>query len=224
MSYAVGPLSVSIFFMLETILAKPLTFELYAQTWHGFFLGLLAFFFGFLFMYSGSVCWKTMLHWRWLYLVISIILYGIRLVVFDLKAPDYLLALESNSWILAILGFGYKNLNKPGAVLSYLSQAAYPVYIIHMFVMYAGAMVILPLDIPVLLKFITIIGFTLGLCYMVYEFIIRRISFLRPLFGLKQDLVHDKNRNLYRNLSGLIKTFGLSAKQNFWSLARLLRS
>ena len=197
MSYPVGPLSVSIFFMLETILVKPLTFELYAQTWHGFFLGLLAFFFGFLFMYSGSACWKTMLHWRWLYLVIGIILYGIRLVVFNLKAPDYLMALESNSWILAIFGFGYKYLNKPGAVLSYLSQAAYPIYIIHMFVMYAVAMIILPIDIPVILKLIAIIGFTIVLCYGLYELFIRRFTLLGPLFGLKWRLsTPNKQKNV----------------------------
>ena len=196
MKYPIGPLSVSIFFMLETILVKPQTFELYAQTWHGFFLGLLAFLFGFLFMYSGSAFWKTMLNWRWLYLVMAVVFYCIRLLVFELKAPGYLMALESNCWILAVFGFGYKYLNQPGTVLSYLSQAAYPIYIIHMFVMYAGAMVILPMDMPVMLKFISLIGFTIGLCYILYEFIISRVTFLRPLFGLKRNSANLKKQTL----------------------------
>ncbi len=44
-----GPISVSVFFIAEVMLVKPQLFELYAETWHGFFLGLLAFFFGYLF-------------------------------------------------------------------------------------------------------------------------------------------------------------------------------
>ena len=178
-------MSISVFFILETMLVRPQVFEMYAQTWHGFFLGLLAFFFGFLFVYSGKTFWQTVLKWRWLYMGMAAALYIIRLMVFELKSPGYFMAIESNCWIFAVFGFGYKYLNKPGTTLSYLSQAAYPVYIIHMFVLYAGAMIILPLEIPVMLKFISIIVFTGTLCYLIYEFIIRRIGLLRPLFGLK---------------------------------------
>ena len=185
MSNPIGPISVSVFFILETIVVRPQVFEMYAQTWHGFFLGLLAFFFGFLFVYSGKTFWKTVLKWRLLYMGMATALYIIRLMVFELKSPGYLIAIESNCWILAVFGFGYKYLNKPGTTLSYLSQAAYPVYIIHMFALYAGAMIILPLEIPVILKFISIIVFTGILCYLIYEFIIRRIGVVRPLFGLK---------------------------------------
>lgn len=187
-SNPVGPLSLSVFFILETILVKPQVFELYAQTWHGFFLGLLAFFFGFLFVYSGKAFWQTVQKWRWLYLGISVALYIIRLMVFELKSPGYLMAFESNCWIFSVFGFGYKYLNKPGATLTYLSQAAYPIYIIHMFVLYAGAMIILPLEIPGMVKFILTIVFTGTVCGLIYEFIIRRIGFLRPLFGLKSTL------------------------------------
>ncbi len=185
MSNPIGPISISVFFILETIIAKPQIFEMYAQTWHGFFLGLLAFFFGFLFVYCGKPFWQTVLKWRWLYFGLAVALYIIRLMVFELKSPGYLMAIESNCWILAVFGFGHKYLNKPGATLSYLSQAAYPIYIIHMFVLYAGAMIILPLEISVMLKFIAIILFTGAMCYLIYEFIIRRIGLLRPLFGLK---------------------------------------
>ena len=185
MSHPMGPLSLSVFFILETLLVRPQVFEMYAQTWHGFFLGLLAFFFGFLLVYSGKTFWQTVLKWRWLYLGLAAALYMVRLMVFELKTPGYLMAIESNCWIFAVFGFGHKYLNRPGAALSYLSQAAYPVYIIHMFVLYGGAMIILPLEIPVIVKFISIIVFTGTGCYLIYEFMIRRIGLLRPLFGLK---------------------------------------
>jgi len=185
MSNPLGPMSLSVFFILETVIVRPQVFEMYAQTWHGFFLGSLAFFFGFLIAYSGRTFWQTVLKWRWLYLGMAIALYVIRLMVFELNSPGYLMAVESNCWIFSVFGFGYRYLNKPSHTLSYLSQAAYPVYIIHMFVMYAGALIILPLDIPVMLKFVFIILFTGAVSYLIYEFIIRRIGFLRPLFGLK---------------------------------------
>ena len=201
MGHPGGPLLISLFFVIEVLLVKPQLFSLYAQTWHGFFNGFLAFLFGFLLMYSGKTFWKTVLKWRWLYAGLAIILYSIRFVLFGTEAPGYLMAIESNCWIFAVFGFGYKYLNKPSKVLSYLSQAAYPVYIIHMFVLYAGAMLILPLEIPIMLKFICIVAFTGLACYLIYEFIIRRIGFLRPLFGLKWKMNKvEKQKLKYNNV------------------------
>lgn len=185
LSNPIGPLLLSVFFVLEVLILKPQIFELYAQTWHGFFIGFLAFFFGFLFVYNGKEFWQTILKWRWFYLSLAVLMYSLRYFVFELQSPLYLMAIESNCWIFSVFGFGYKYLNQPSSLLSYLSQAAYPVYIIHMFALYAGAMLILPLEIPVLLKFVAIVTFTGVVCYLIYEFIIRRILFLRPLFGLK---------------------------------------
>jgi hypothetical protein len=178
-----GPLAISVFFVLETVIVKPGIFELYAETWHGFLLGLLAFFFGFIFVYSGKTFWKTVLKWRWLYIALAAILYTFRLM--EIPSIGFLVAIESNCWIFGLFGVGYKYLNRPSTILSYLSKAAYPVYIIHMFVLYAGAMMILPLEIPVWLKFVAIVLFTGTGCYLIYEFMIRRIGFLGPLFGLK---------------------------------------
>jgi surface polysaccharide O-acyltransferase-like enzyme len=110
----------------------------------------------------------------------------IRYTVFHLEAPDILAAAESTFWIFSALGFGYRYLNRPGKALSYLSQAAYPVYILHMIFLYAGSSVILPLDIPPLLQLILVTCITAAGCMLTYE-LIRRVSFLRPLFGLKTE-------------------------------------
>lgn len=185
MSHPGGPLTISVFFIVETVLVKPQLFAMYAETWHGFFLGFLAFFFGFILMFSGNTFWQTVLKWRWLYFGLALVLYGIRYFLFATEAPGYLMAVESNSWIFWVFGMGYKYLNQPSELLSYLSKAAYPVYIIHMFVLYAGALFILPLNIPAELKFTGITIFTGVVCYLIYEFIIRRIGFLGSFFGLK---------------------------------------
>lgn len=185
MNNPLGPLLINVFFIAEVLLVKPKLFALYADTSHGFFLGLLAFFFGFLFMYTGKTFWQTILKWRWLYLSIAAILFTIRFVVFATEGPAYLTVIESNSWIFAVFGFCFKYLNRPSKTLSYLSKAAYPVYIIHMLVLYSAAYVILPLKLPAYLAFIVITGITFIVCFILYEFLIRRIPFLRPLFGLK---------------------------------------
>lgn len=185
MSYAIGPLSISIFFMFEIGLVKPQLFELYAQTWHGFFIGFLAFFFGYLFVYSGRSFWRTVSKWKWLYISIAAVLYTIRFTGFESISNMYITSLESNCWIFGVFGLGYQYLNKPSVLLNYLSQAAYPVYIIHMFVLYAAAFIILPLDLHPMLKFVGITLFTFIVCFLIYEFILRRINILRPLFGLK---------------------------------------
>lgn len=196
MSHLGGPLLISLFFVIEVLLLKPQMFALYAQTWHGFFIGLLAFFFGFLVVYSGKAFWQNVLKWRWLYAGLAIILYSIRFVLFGTEAPGYFMAVESNCWIFGVFGFAYKYLNKPSKTLAYLSQAAYPVYIIHMFTLFAGAMLVLPLEIPPIMKLILVTAFTFIVCYIIYEFIIRRVWFLRPLFGLKWKLNKVEKQNL----------------------------
>jgi len=185
MSTPWGPLSISVFFIMEVLIMKPQVYEMYAQTWHGFTLGFLAFFFGFLFVYSGKAFWQTVLKWRWLYLGLAIVLYSIRLIEFETQGPGYLRAIESNLWIFSLFGFAYKYLNRPSQTLTYLSQAAYPVYIIHMVFLYLSTWLVLPLSVPVFLKLILIVGLTFLGCFVTYEWIIRRIGVLRPLFGLK---------------------------------------
>ena len=185
MSHPLVPIIVSIFFVIEVLLVKPQMFALYALTWHGFFNGFLAFLFGFLLMYSGDKFWKTVNKWKWMYLGLAAVLFAIRYTQFNTESPGYLMAIESNLWIFGVFGLGFKYLNRQSKTLSYLSQAAYPVYIIHMFVLYAGTILILPLEISIILKFICIVMFTIIGCYFIYEVIIRRINFLRPLFGLK---------------------------------------
>jgi len=182
-----GLLSVTLCFVIEAVLLNPESFEMYAMTWHGFVLGFLSFLFGFGFIISGNEFWQNVLKWRWIYLVIAIVFYLVRLIFFQLQAPNFFIAIESSIWIFAIFGFSYKYLNRPSKVLTYLSQGAYPIYIIHMIFLYLGSVLIFPLDITVSQKFILVILFTGVGCFFTYELFIRRIRYLRPLFGLKKE-------------------------------------
>jgi peptidoglycan/LPS O-acetylase OafA/YrhL len=186
LSNPLGLMSIWGLFVVEAVIIDPRPYEMYALTAHGFFLGLLAFLVGFCFVLSGDGFWKMILAWRWLFVGIAITLFVLRLVYFKQTVPNYLLAIESNAWITSVFAFGHRYLNRSSKSLEYLSQAAYPVYILHMVFLYLGSMIVFPLNIPVPLQFVLVLLFTTAGCFGVYE-IIRRVNVLRVLFGLKRD-------------------------------------
>jgi hypothetical protein len=171
-------------FILEAELMNPDYFATYVGNAHGFMIGMLAFFFGFLFIAIGNTFWDAVEKLKYVSLFIAFTLYLIRLLFFELNPPHYLSSIESMNWIFAIFGFGYKYLNKPSKLLSELSQAAYPVYIVHMIFLYWAAYIVLPLKLSLGINLILVVSLTFLGCYITYE-IIKRIGFLRPLFGLK---------------------------------------
>lgn len=180
-----GLIPVMLPFIAEAIIVNPDDFEFYAMTAHGFWLGLIAFFTGFCCVYSGQNFWQTVTKWRWLLFGLAFGFYIIRLLFFDLRQPHYLLAVESNLWIFTVFGFGHKYLNRPSNILTYLSKAAYPIYIIHMAFLYLGSVLLFDLEIAASVKMILLVLFTTVGCFITYEFVIRRVRILRPLFGLK---------------------------------------
>lgn len=172
-------------FIAEVLLIDPMPFEMYAMTWHGFVLGLLAFFFGFCFVSCGVTFWPMILKWRWLFLAFAITFFIIRITYFQSSAPTYMLSIESNCWIVSFFAFAYKYFNHPSSLLRYLSRAAYPFYILHMIFLYLGSYFIFPLAIDVRIQFVLVLLATIIGCFLTYEFFIRRIAFIRLLFGLK---------------------------------------
>jgi peptidoglycan/LPS O-acetylase OafA/YrhL len=185
MSNPLGLLLVMLPFIAEAELVRPESFEIYAMNAHGFWIGMLAFLAGFLCVYSGQAFWSTVTKWRWVLLTLAAALYASRFMEGNFNAPYYLKSIESNLWIFTVFGFGHRYLNKPSQVLTYLSQAAYPVYILHMVFLYLASWLLFPLELPAALKLTLVIAFTFIGCFAAYEFVVRRIRFVRPLFGLK---------------------------------------
>jgi glucans biosynthesis protein C len=169
-------------FIAEAMIIKPYPYELYVMTPHGFFLGLLAFFFGFCFVLAGDTFWNMVTKWRWMFVVLALALYLIRINYWQMNVPYYFLVLESDCWIFSLFAFGHRYLNRAGDMLSYLSKAAYSVYILHMIWLMLGSTLIFPMAIAVELKFVLLLLFTLAGCFMSYE-LIRRLPVVRMLFG-----------------------------------------
>lgn len=182
-SHPAGLLVITALFIVEARVLQPNPYELYAMTWHGFALGFLAFLSGFCLVLAGQPFWNMLLKWRWIFPVLALTGFVIRVIV-GIKVPDYALVAESHAWIFSCFAFGYRYLNRPGRTLSYLSEAAYPAYILHMIFLYAGSVLIFPLQLAVELKFVMVLLFTAAGCFGSFE-LIRRVNILRPLFGLK---------------------------------------
>ncbi len=176
---------IAIPFMLASWIINPDSYPTYAMTLHGFVIGFLAFVFGFLFVFSGKVFWDTVKKWKWIYLLIAFGFYLIRVIFYEMEGPKFLMALETVIWIYAILGLAYSYLNINNKALKYLSEAVYPIYIIHWIVIHLGSIIIFGLDIPIELQFIGLVLFTLFGSLLVYHVLIRNLSVFRPLFGLK---------------------------------------
>lgn len=171
--------------MIEAWLVNPASFATYAMTPHGFWLGMVCFFTGFLFVSLKDAFWQAVTRVRWVAMGGAALLYLGRLVAFELEGvPNWLIALESMGWILAILGFASVYLNRPSKNLTYFSRAVYPVYILHMPIQFLIAYGLLPLPLPAILKLILLLIGTFGISLLAYEYVVRRLTWIRPLFGL----------------------------------------
>ena len=168
---------------VETLLMDPELFELFAGTPHGFFFGLVCFVTGFIFVSLKTVFWEAVERLRRGMLGLALGLYFVRLLVFELQAPNILTAVESMSWMLGVLGYGSAYLNYPSHTLAYFSKAVYPVYIVHLPLQSLFAFYIIPLALPALLKLALLLVLTFGVSVMLYE-VIKRLTWLRPLFGM----------------------------------------
>jgi peptidoglycan/LPS O-acetylase OafA/YrhL len=169
----------------ETLLLDPVYFTLYGQTLHGFWLGMICFLTGFLLVSAKDVFWKAVEGIRYGALILAFSLYLVRLLAFELEGPNVLSAFESMCWMLALLGLASATLNKPSRGLAYLNRAVYPVYIIHLPMQYLLSYFIFPLSIPAIAKLVLVLALTFGSSLVLYELIIKRLKWIRPLFGMK---------------------------------------
>ena len=175
----------SVPFVVEALLIRPEYFEAYAYSSHGFWLGMVCFLVGFVVVHLGEIFWCAVQRLRLVALGLAFSLYLTRLLVFSMDGPHVLTAFESMNWMLAILGYGSLYLNRPSASLTYLSEAVYPVYIVHMPVQFFFSYYLMPTNIPAVAKLILLLGATLGTSLLLYEFIVKRVKWARPLFGMK---------------------------------------
>ncbi len=84
-----------------------------------------------------------------------------------------------------MVGFAITYLSYTTRLLRYLSDAAYPIYVLHVAAIVSVGYVVIGWDVPMLVKFAVIMVAALALTLGVYEFLIRRLPVMRLLFGLR---------------------------------------
>jgi len=89
------------------------------------------------------------------------------------------------SWVIALLGLGRRHLSRDSRLLRYLSEASYPLYILHLLINTAVGYVVVQWQASIAVKYLAINAVTFALMFVVYEALIRRLGVLRVLFGLK---------------------------------------
>lgn len=183
-----APLILSIPLAIEVEIMNPLFYAAYAQSWHGFWLGMICFVMGFLFVAHGKAFWPLVEQHRHIALVIALLLYVARvayMVAFQSEI-HWLAGVESMAWMMAVLGFGSIYLNKPSPRLRYFSDAAYPVYIWHLPVQFVLSYFLIPMAISPWVKLLVLLVGTFVISWVLVEYFVSRINWLRPLFGMKR--------------------------------------
>jgi glucans biosynthesis protein C len=149
---------------------------------------------GFVIARAESI-WKSMRAWRWPALGIALLGWVLLVVYFakyaDVDPPVVLLALQRVGWgivqwsaIVAVLGFAVHWSPSDSPALRYLTAAVFPIYILHQTIIVVLAHNLKPFGLKPVIEAPLLIAATFALCFAGYE-LIRRVEFLRPLFGLK---------------------------------------
>lgn len=139
--------------------------------------------------------WAEAMRLRKLSLAVALAVFAIYLpLLWSLPdpAPGWLIsvvrslrALFAWTMLLTILGWGHALLNRPFRWLPYATEAVFAWYILHQSLIVWIGYLLRPHALgPVVEPALVVLG-TLGGCLLLHEFVIRRVTFLRPLFGLK---------------------------------------
>jgi hypothetical protein len=87
--------------------------------------------------------------------------------------------------IAAILGFARRHLDRPWPWLHWANESVYPWYMLHQTLIVAGAVLLARWRLGPVLEPVLLVAFTVGGCWVLTDGLIRRVGWLRPLFGLK---------------------------------------
>jgi len=85
--------------------------------------------------------------------------------------------------IVAACGFAHRHLNFDSAKRRYLTQAVFPLYILHQSLIVVLAYWLKPAHIAPVAEAAMLVVLTLAICFAVFE-LVRRVAWLRPMFGL----------------------------------------
>jgi peptidoglycan/LPS O-acetylase OafA/YrhL len=93
-------------------------------------------------------------------------------------------AIDQWAAMVAACGFARRLVKADSPARRYLTDAIFPFYIVHQTAIIAFAVWLRPLALPPLAEGLVLLAATVAACILTYE-LVRRVGWLRPLFGLK---------------------------------------
>lgn len=170
----------------------PSTHALFSDWYnHALFAGV--FLLGFLLAHAVSF-WDAVERQRWVALILAVACYALWLSLRPLRDGGLPVRLGIGfaygfyQWlaIVVVLGFARRWLSRDSAARRYLTDAIFPYYIVHQTAIIVIAHALRGSGVSAEVEAGLIIGGTAASCIATYE-IVRRVSWLRPLFGLKRE-------------------------------------
>jgi uncharacterized protein (DUF2147 family) len=143
------------------------------------------------FLLGRSPSWEKVAQGEWqralvLGSVTCVVLLGGLLRLYD--APAVLLAGSAVAgwcFVLALLGLAQRFLNFGNTALHYLSEAAFPVYILHQAAIVVPGYFLLHLSLGVAAKFALLLTVSVFATFATYHFVVRPFAVGRFLFGMR---------------------------------------
>lgn len=153
----------------------------------------LMFFFGFVLIAVQKEFWELVQRYRRPFLYAGILAFTAFLSLILLTEDSIIRHFTeaflkvTNLWLWVLICFGYAAtyLNKPSFALAYANESVYPFYILHQTVTICLAYFLMELNWGLFPKGMILLLGTFGISWILYEYLIRRIKWIRPLFGLK---------------------------------------
>jgi len=139
--------------------------------------------------------WIELTRLRWITLGLATACFAVG-IIFLYPLPEHasfwleqgihiLIPLNRWLWILAILGWGHLLLNYAFRWLPYATEAVYPWYILHQTILLSAGYELSQLKLGLVVESTILLIVTVSGCFLIHEFVVRRINVLRILFGLQ---------------------------------------
>ncbi len=89
------------------------------------------------------------------------------------------------TWVIAIIGFGQRYLNKKSTIVKVANEGIYPFYILHQTVIIAIAYPMISWEAGIMVKFFVLTVLSFAATVSIYLLLIRPFNVMRFLFGMK---------------------------------------
>jgi glucans biosynthesis protein C len=179
---------VLLIFVIRLTLASsfPVTHAL-IDDWYSHTIYFSMFAIGAMFATSKSA-WEKLASARWIAITIAIACWGLFAFA-SIEKPMRYLVVSTFHWsaICAAFGFAKQLLNQDSRFRAMLTEAVFPVYVLHQTIIIAASQWLLPLRLPPAIEGPLLVTAAFAVSFALYA-LIKRCALLRPWFGMKRDL------------------------------------